>query len=279
MQGKVVGVSDGDTISVLYRGKAEKVRLRGIDAPEKKQPFGERAKQFTSAQAFGKSVTVQVDDIDRYGRYIGIVTLPDGSVLNGNIVRVGLAWWYRQYAPDAKLLGDYEQEARKARRGLWADKAPVAPWAWQQQKKINPPSSNRGAIEWLDNQDPDNGYAVNFNPAIKLSDVAKASDTQLKRIRGRGDTGGIVETLPIGKTTNNFFLDQVGEVSVSVRFDFQKKESVGDVLKAIAVFVRDDYLTRPKKFRTGKMKFTQVPRVTRLVWLPSDEWWTIYMEN
>ena len=133
--GKVVGVSDGDTISVMWGSQAEKVRLRGIDAPEKAQPFGERAKQFTSNQAFGKTVTVQVSEIDYYDRYIGVVTLPDGSVLNSNIVRNGYAWWYRPYAPDAKLLGDYEQEARAARRGLWADYAPRAPWTWHKDMK------------------------------------------------------------------------------------------------------------------------------------------------
>jgi endonuclease YncB( thermonuclease family) len=118
-----------------YAPKARRVRLEGIDAPEKNQPFGERAKQFTSGQAFGKDVTVQVNDFDRYGRAVSVVTLPDGSVLNGNLVRVGFAWWYRQYAPDAKLLGDYEQEARATRRGLWATKSPVAPWAWREARE------------------------------------------------------------------------------------------------------------------------------------------------
>src|SRR3989449_10655715 len=76
--GRVVGVSDGDTIKVMHNGKAEKIRLHGIDCPEKAQPFGTKAKQFTSAMVFGKAVTVQVIDMDRYGRSVADVILPDG---------------------------------------------------------------------------------------------------------------------------------------------------------------------------------------------------------
>jgi endonuclease YncB( thermonuclease family) len=80
--GKVVRVSDGDTISVMRMGRAVKVRLLGIDCPEKKQPFGTRAKRYTSDMAFGRQVTVQVQTTDRYGRTVGEVILPDGSSLN-----------------------------------------------------------------------------------------------------------------------------------------------------------------------------------------------------
>lgn len=76
--GKVVGISDGDTISVMHKGKAQKVRLAGIDAPEKKQDFGNRAKQFTSDLVFGKIVEVREHDIDRYDRIVGEDYLPHG---------------------------------------------------------------------------------------------------------------------------------------------------------------------------------------------------------
>lgn len=76
--GRVVGVSDGDTIKVLHNGKAEKIRLHGIDCPEKGQPFGTKAKQFTSSLTFGKTVTIHVTDMDRYGRTVADVILPDG---------------------------------------------------------------------------------------------------------------------------------------------------------------------------------------------------------
>ena len=87
--GRVVGVTDGDTIKVLHNGKAEKIRLHGIDCPEKGQPFGSKAKQFTSELVFGKTVTVHVTDMDRYGRTVADVVLPDGRVLNRELVAAG----------------------------------------------------------------------------------------------------------------------------------------------------------------------------------------------
>ncbi len=95
--GRVVGVADGDTITVLHNGKGERIRLHGIDCPEKRQAFGNRAKQFTSNLVFAKTVTVQAVDRDRYGRTVGVVLLPDGRSLNHELVRAGLAWMYRRY--------------------------------------------------------------------------------------------------------------------------------------------------------------------------------------
>ncbi len=117
---KIVGVSDGDTIAVLHNGKGERVRLHGIDCPEKRQAFGKRAKQLTSNLVFGKTVTVQVVDRDRYGRTVGVVLLPDGRSLNHELVRAGLAWMYRRYTNE-QSLSDLEEEAQAARRGLWGD--------------------------------------------------------------------------------------------------------------------------------------------------------------
>jgi micrococcal nuclease len=90
--GKVVGISDGDTISVMRSGRAVKARLSEIDCPEKKQPFGARAKRFTSELAFRKVVTVNVVNVGRYGRTVGEVILPDGRSLNRELVRSGMAW-------------------------------------------------------------------------------------------------------------------------------------------------------------------------------------------
>jgi endonuclease YncB( thermonuclease family) len=78
-RGRVVGITDGDIISVMHSGKAEKIRLNGIDCPERGQPFATRAKEFTSSLAFGKEVTVKVKDKDRYGRTVADVILPDGK--------------------------------------------------------------------------------------------------------------------------------------------------------------------------------------------------------
>jgi len=106
--GRVVGVSDGDTIAVLHNGKGERIRLHGIDCPEKRQAFGKRAKQLTSNLVFGKTVTVQFVDRDRYGRTVGVVLLPDGRSLNHELVRAGLAWMYRRYTTD-QSLSDLEE--------------------------------------------------------------------------------------------------------------------------------------------------------------------------
>ncbi len=132
--GRVVGVADGDTITVLHNGKGERIRLHGIDCPEKRQAFGKRARQFTSNLVFAKTVTVQGVDRDRYGRTVGVVLLPDGRSLNHELVRAGLAWMYRRYTNDQNL-SDLEEEARVARRGLWADPHAVPPWEWRGIRK------------------------------------------------------------------------------------------------------------------------------------------------
>ncbi len=130
-----MGVSDGDTITVLHSGKPVRIRLHGIDCPEKRQAFGKRAKQFTSRLTYGKTVTVRDLGLDRYGRTIGDVILPDGRMLNQELVKAGFAWWYHRYAPDDETLAQLEREAREAQRGLWADPHAVPPWEWRETKK------------------------------------------------------------------------------------------------------------------------------------------------
>ena len=132
--GEVVSITDGDTIDVLRRSKPVRVRLHGVDTPKKKQAFGEKAKKFTAELAFGKMVRVVVVDIDRYKRPVAEILLPDGRSLNKELVKAGLAWWYRRYAPDDKELGDLEEEARKAKRGLWSQSIPLAPWSFRMKK-------------------------------------------------------------------------------------------------------------------------------------------------
>jgi endonuclease YncB( thermonuclease family) len=135
--GKVVGISDGDTISVLRDGKAVKVRLHGIDTPEKAQAFGTQARQFTGELVFQQTVTVAIRDTDRYGRLVGEVLLPDGRSLNQELVKAGMAWWYRQYAPHDTTLAQLEAEARTAKRGLWADATPIPPWEWRKGQRAS----------------------------------------------------------------------------------------------------------------------------------------------
>src|SRR5262249_32928326 len=102
--GKVVGISDRDTLSVLRDGKAVKVRLYGVDTPEKAQAFGTQARKFTSDVAFQHDVTVQIRATDRYGCLVGDALLPDGRSLNQELVKAGMAWWYQPYAPNDPTL-------------------------------------------------------------------------------------------------------------------------------------------------------------------------------
>lgn len=132
--GRVVGVSDGDTIEVMRAGRAVRVRLQGIDCPESHQAYGMRAKQFTAEMAFGKTVAVQVYGTDQYGRILGEVILPDGRSLNRELVRNGYAWWYRRYSHDP-VLQQLEGEARRERRGLWRDKNPTPPWEFRRERR------------------------------------------------------------------------------------------------------------------------------------------------
>jgi micrococcal nuclease len=135
--GRVVAISDGDTIRVMHEGRAERVRLWGIDSPESLQPWGTRAKQFSGDLAFGKTVIVRVRDIDRYKRIVAEVIVPDGRNLNQELVRAGMAWWYRQFAKRDTVLPALEQGAGAAKRGLWADPSPVPPWEWRQAQRVH----------------------------------------------------------------------------------------------------------------------------------------------
>ena len=125
--GKVVSVTDGDTIKVLRDGKEVRVRLTGVDCPEKAQPFGEYAKEFAEKLALKKAVKVTVEGTDRYGRTLGEVTLPDGRILNRELLKAGFAWWYERYAPCNMGYEQLEREARLAGRGLW----PMPPWEYR----------------------------------------------------------------------------------------------------------------------------------------------------
>ena len=137
--GQVVSVADGDTITVLDADKVQhKIRLAGIDAPEKKQSFGNRSKESLSELAYDKAVTVETDKRDKYGRQAGKV-LVNGQDVNLVQVERGMAWFYRQYqreqSPnDRKLYEAAEDAAKAGRRGLWRDTDPVPPWEFRHTK-------------------------------------------------------------------------------------------------------------------------------------------------
>lgn len=126
-------MSDGDTITVLTSKKKQvKIRLYGIDCPEKKQAFGKKAKKFTSSMVYGKKVTVRKVTRDKYGRVIGWVSI-NGKSLNKELLKAGFAWHYKRYSSDT-ALASLEKRARKAKRGLWADPNPIPPWEYRKGK-------------------------------------------------------------------------------------------------------------------------------------------------
>jgi endonuclease YncB( thermonuclease family) len=136
LTGLVVSIADGDTITVLDSNKVQyKIRLNGIDCPEKSQDFGQNAKKFTSDFCYNKTVTVYIRDIDRYKRYVGDVEV-NGQSLNKALVAAGYAWHYKQYSKD-KELARLEIEARTAKRGLWAGSKPIPPWEYRKSKKAS----------------------------------------------------------------------------------------------------------------------------------------------
>lgn len=134
LSGRVVGVTDGDTITVLTADRQQvRVRLYGIDCPEKKQAYGDRARDFVGSAVFGRDVQVEVVGHDRYGRTLGIVSRPGGRVLNRELLVNGLAWVYKKYCkrPECAQWSDDEAAARSTRRGLWCHENPLPPWEWR----------------------------------------------------------------------------------------------------------------------------------------------------
>lgn len=136
--GRVVGVTDGDTLTLLVDGQPRKVRLAQIDAPESGQPWGGKAKTALSELAFGRDARVEVVDVDRYGRLVGEVYVGDVHV-NQELVRRGHAWAYTEYSPSVAII-ELEDAARAAGRGLWAlpDTQRDAPWQWRHPRSPAP---------------------------------------------------------------------------------------------------------------------------------------------
>jgi endonuclease YncB( thermonuclease family) len=132
-EGKVVSVTDGDTIKVLKAGKQVKIRLASIDCPEKGQPYGQAAKKFTAKLVSGKVVKVWPTDTDRYGRTIAFVFV-GGTDLNKELLKAGLAWHYKKYSRDPELA-KLEFEARSKKVGLWKEPDQIAPWKWRKQRR------------------------------------------------------------------------------------------------------------------------------------------------
>ena len=133
--GKVIKVADGDTLTVLGEGNIQyKIRLSAIDAPEKAQPFGTKAKQALSAMTMSRQVTVKVLSKDKYGRFIGLISTEEEPDVNGAMLAQGMAWHYA-YFDKTEKYAELEQEAKNAKRGLWHDADPTPPWNYRRAKK------------------------------------------------------------------------------------------------------------------------------------------------
>lgn len=133
-QVKVVGISDGDTFTAINRDNLQlKIRVYGIDAPEKKQAFGNKAKEALSSMIFGKRIFIDVQSQDKYGRYISYAFTPEGEDVSLLMITQGMAWHYKEYDSTEKY-SLAEQTARKKKVGLWTDSSPVAPWIFRKKK-------------------------------------------------------------------------------------------------------------------------------------------------
>ena len=140
LTGRIISIADGDTVTLLDANlQQHKIRLSGIDAPEKRQPFGNRSRLHLGAMVFGKQVTADCPKTDRYKRALCKIEV-DGVDANLAQVEAGMAWHYKEYAreqraSDRRRYAQAEEEARQARRGLWSDRAAVAPWDFRKARR------------------------------------------------------------------------------------------------------------------------------------------------
>jgi len=139
INGKVIGISDGDTITILNDKQEQiKIRLTGIDCPEKSQAFGNRAKITLSNKVFSQNVKVETRDKDKYGRTLGIVKVGDEDI-NEYMISQGLAWHFKKYAntqplEEANRYAKAQELASQNKRGLWIQDNPMPPWEFRDQQ-------------------------------------------------------------------------------------------------------------------------------------------------
>ena len=134
VSGKVIKVIDGDTFDLLTLKDTIRVRIYGIDAPERGMPYYDVAKKYLNELSYGKNVAIRIEDVDSYKRIVATVYLGNGENLGLSMINAGLAWHYKYYSND-KEFSTAEKKARRLRKGLWADKDPIAPWKSRQLKK------------------------------------------------------------------------------------------------------------------------------------------------
>ncbi len=212
--GDVIGISDGDTITVLKDKTQFKIRLYGIDCPEKGQAFSNKAKQFTSKMVFKKQVEIKPVTKDRYGRTVAWVYV-EGKSLCEELLKAGLAWHYKKYSTD-QVLSVLEIKARKEKVGLWSDKNAIAPWDYRRSRKKaktkrqDGDSRNirkslnvlgKGDIEAIDLYRLEIAYAINKNWAF---------DQKLPIGREKAMASIAFKVMPDGQITEIEFVDRSG---------------------------------------------------------------------
>lgn len=142
LTGRVIKVADGDTVTILDSSNAQhKIRLSGIDAPERKQAFGTRSQQALSADVFGKDVSVDWNKRDKYRRIVGKIMIA-GQDVNLRQIQRGMAWHYKKYeseqdVADRSIYAQAEYQAQREKVGLWGDMQPVAPWEYRALKRVS----------------------------------------------------------------------------------------------------------------------------------------------
>ncbi len=134
-KGRVLSVSDGDTFTIKAKEKNIKIRLFGVDSPEKKQKFGIEAMNYTRLMLYNKFVEIKVISKDKYNREVADVFLEDGRCFNHEIVKTGYAWWYQYFAPNDRTLKALEYSARNKKIGLWKNPNPEAPWKFRAKNR------------------------------------------------------------------------------------------------------------------------------------------------
>ena len=188
---KVVGISDGDTLTCLQNRTELKVRLLYIDAPESSQPFGNKAKQALSNLAFKKQVTLQSTGYDKYGRVLAVVYDHNTNV-NLKLVEQGMAWAYRQTQP---IYEQTQEQARSRKIGLWNDLRPVEPTEWRKLKGIRYQHSNNGGMVQIRSAELSGSIGgVDCSQRLTCKDFTNYSDAEryyrqcnAKRMDGDGD--------------------------------------------------------------------------------------------
>ena len=189
-EAKVIRILDGDTIEVLKDGSPLRVRLHGIDCPERKQDFGSVARQFTGAKTFGRVVEIVPTNTDKYGRTVAKIYVEE-QYLNLMLVAEGLAWWFKKYAPNDYDLAQAEQPARSLKKGLWSQPNPIPPWNFRRHRA----SSSDKPMQPQSTQAPDlspklfivartgHRFSINRIASIATARIALKNSTASKRLR------------------------------------------------------------------------------------------------